>query len=262
MSSAALIVFVVFAFLVLMCLSKCKLIRKWVFGETAVEKLVIQMLANPRNTDVHVAPRKAMILSVVYLCENEVSVIREQIACLAHVITNAFHGAVNAEFLCYIPDKWKRIEPHMERLVDQLPLRMFRIPDSNVIHRFGLASAHARGKVVVDARAVCHEISYIVGNLDKRFIRFVRDEGASEAETVPVSGSKDALLAVARGMRLLEEGSFEEMEMLAKIGRIEIDISTISGGERAPKTADWVWKLAKRMYESGYWKIPVKLLEG
>lgn len=170
---------------------------------------------------VSLQPHKGMLLSVVYLCDRDVFIIREQITCLSHIISKTFPETRGIEFLCFIPNENKSIMAQMENLQQSIrSIRIFRIDSKSQSKRFVHGALFAKGKFVVDARQLVYELDDLKNSSDN-FIKFVHQRGKHNCFTVPVCGTKTALITAFTRLHLLEDGSFYEMDILAKLNEIE-----------------------------------------
>ena len=259
------LVFAVMAFLISMFV--VLVVRDVLGDETLIRQLINEYMEDPATSEVYLEAKRACAISVVYLCENEPYVIREQLTCLAHVISSTFTNGVNAEFLCFITDEWKMIVPQMERLAQSLQcVRLFRVRENNPIVLFALGSMYARGRIIVDARHLCSEIDCISKNLQTQFVRFVHEPGLHESTTIPISGDKKSLMKIFRSLHLMGPGAFYEMNLLACVNSVHTEVVQRGGIDRTVfgvmyvlKSLVWRWVM-QQMYANRMWSISVDFI--
>jgi hypothetical protein len=236
---------------------------------TPVEECLNRFLdrGDDEDSDVHIDASKNMILSVVYMCGPSVSVVREQITCLSHIIEETFKSKYQYEFLCFVPKKHKTIIYELENLADALKaIRIFRA--DSVFEAFVWGCVKGRGRYVVDARQVVYEIDHISEACKNQegFIRVLQPEGLPSAFCIPISGAKDVLLNVFKRLHFLGYGAFFEMEFLCEMMERKIDfVKREYGMSRITFSVEieFLVHLLMRqimlyLYEIGKWKLPEK----
>ena len=260
----AAVFFVMFYLLIMLAV---RIFDIFLADETIIRKLINQYVEDPMSSDIYIAPKKNWTISVIYSCESNAQVVREQITCLSHVISKTFPGRVNAEFLCFVSDDWKDMWEPLQRVSNSLQsMRLFRIHEKNPVLRFALGSMYARSRIIVDARQLCNEIDYITANPDVEFVRFMRDENIPECPTLPISGTKPSLVKIFRNLHLTGPGSFCEMDLLARVNSVETEVIDRQGID--PCTLGWWYRIRsflwafvmRQMYYNRMWSISIDVI--
>lgn len=218
--------------------------------------------------NIFLEPYKNYLISVIYRCDSEISVIREQIVCLSHILSKEPKMLkYRYEFICLVP-------PHMNQIYDKLvhlshdftAIRPFLISNLNDLGQFMFGGLNSRGKFVVDAGYLVDELDFILSfNYESGFVKCIKPEFQSNFKItrfLPIIATKDSISTVFRQMHTTGIGSFAEFEFLCFNYKVTFDFKVVNYTKiRHPMIellySSMIQKIIMFMYFSRYWSLPL-----
>lgn len=185
-----------------------------------------------KNRDnIFLEPYKDYFISVIYRCDSEISVIREQIVCLSHILSKQLNfKKQHYEFICLVP-------PYIDQLYDKLiylshdltVIRPFLVENLTDLGQFMYGGLNSKGKFIVDARYLAYELDFILSIRKKsHYIKCIRPNNVFLSKItrfLPIIATKDTMTTVFRQMHTTGLGSFAEFEFLCFNYKVTFDIN-------------------------------------
>jgi hypothetical protein len=236
-----------------------RFLKKYLGDHTLMQRELASYIDDPDGADFQPDPSHHIHFSVLYRCCTDVWVIREQITCLSHLLASAFPKPIFYEFICLVTPQYKYLLTPLARLSLQFSgVRIYRTRCDSHFNRFVLATAYARGQIILDAQPLIYEIDNLASWKNRAFVKFARPLNGDDAFSIPVAGQKAVLMKILKGLHLMNFGAYFELNLLCYLHKIEVFTEERRFGPEKESMAALICHRAmkfymERMYLWGCW---------
>lgn len=231
---------------------------QWIFRDETIMDEIIDSFS---MEDICLKTDCSVYLSVIYVCNDDAAVIREQITCLSHVIARALGRHRNYEFICLTPTSRSHTLRDMDHLCDQIEVMnsyVINVDSFTDTTSFLIGSCFAKGRFIINARYVASEIDNIKP-INKPLVVFA-EAPDDISSSIPILGTKSAVMIALSRCHFTGPGSAREMMYLCHANRIRYNFHHYNFGS-AEKSQLWrlmdktFEKIMEFMYEHNYWRV-------
>ena len=243
---------------------------EYVYNNTSIEydcTYYSDELIQTSKDNIFLEPSKNYFISIIYKCDSEISIIREQLVCLSHILSKQLNFRKERyEFICLVP-------PYINQLYDKLlnlsrsltAIRPFLIDNLSDLEQFMFGGLNSKGKFIVDARYLVYELDFILSIRHRSdYVKCIRPENQLSSivtRFLPIIATKRAVTTVFRQMHTTGIGSFAEFEFLCFNYKITFDVIPFNYIKiKHPIIESFyssiIQKIIMSMYYFRYWAIP------
>lgn len=177
--------------------------------------------------DIYLEPESNYLLSVIYHCESNLRVIREQITCLSNVISTSISPIkYRYEFICLVDSNEEEKYEKLKKMSRELcAIRPFIVRNSSQREHFFIGSLYSRGRILIDARFLANEIDFLLTlPMDKKYIKCIFPENNSPlVDFLPIIATKNVVWSVFTKIHVVQIGCFAELELLSFRNQVQIE---------------------------------------
>ncbi|OHT11536.1 hypothetical protein TRFO_18986 [Tritrichomonas foetus] len=245
---------------------------RWITNDQTLMNSIISQYFDDRfeneeeeenEIDIYLRPYRKFYISVIYRCDSEICIIREQIVCLSHILSNQLHPKKQKyEFICIVPPHMHHLYEKICHLSEQLTaMRPYKVDDITDIEEFIVGGLHSKGKFIVDARYLASELDLIKQIPENKYIKCIQPENSNKTKFLPIIATKDAMSSVFRQLHTTSICSFPEFEFLCFNYNVKYDFITFPYYHiHHPMYYSICYAIIKKivmfMYLNGYWLLP------